>query len=91
MPNIKGAGKRHRQSLVRREKNRAVKSSIKTQLKKVAALAPAGDKAATTAEVKLAQKKLDQAAAKGVIHKNKASRLKSRLSKRVKALAAAGK
>ena len=89
MPNIKGAGKRHRQSLVRRDKNRAVKSSIKTQLKKVAAVAPAGDKAKTAAEVQLAQKKLDQAAAKGMIHKNKASRLKSRLSKRVKALAAA--
>ena len=89
MPNIKGAGKRHRQSLVRRDKNRAVKSSIKTQLKKVAATAPAGDKAKTTTEVRLAQKKLDQAAAKGVIHKNKASRLKSRLSKRVKALQAA--
>ena len=91
MPNIKGAGKRHRQSLVRRDKNRAVKSAIKTQLKKVAAVAPAGDKAATTTEVKLAQKKIDQAASKGVMHKNKASRLKSRLSKRVKALAAAGK
>jgi small subunit ribosomal protein S20 len=89
MPNIKGAGKRHRQSLVRRDKNRAVKSSIKTQLKKVAVTVPAGDKEKSTVEIRLAQKKLDQAAAKGVIHKNKASRLKSRLSKRVKALAAA--
>jgi small subunit ribosomal protein S20 len=94
MPNIKGAGKRHRQSLVRREKNRAVKSAIKTQLKKVVAavqagVSGAGDKAQSQAEVRLAQKRLDQAAAKGVIHKNKASRLKSRLSKRVKALAAA--
>lgn len=89
MPNIKGAGKRHRQSLVRRDKNRAVKSSIKTQLKKVAATVPAGDKEKSATEIRLAQKKLDQAAAKGVIHKNKASRLKSRLSKRVKALAAA--
>jgi small subunit ribosomal protein S20 len=89
MPNIKGAAKRHRQSIVRRDANRAVKSSIKTQLKKVAAVAPAGDKAQTTAEVQLAQKKIDQAASKGVMHKNKASRLKSRLVKRVKALAAA--
>ena len=89
MPNIKGAGKRHRQSLVRRDRNRAVKSTIKTQLKKVVAAVPAGDQEKTTVEVRLAQKKIDQAAAKGVMHKNKASRLKSRLSKRVKVLQAA--
>lgn len=89
MPNIKGAAKRHRQSVIRRDRNRAVKSSIKTQLKKVDAIAPAGDKEKTVTEARLAQKKIDQAASKGVMHKNKASRLKSRLSKRVKALAAA--
>jgi len=89
MPNIKGAAKRHRQSIVRRDANRAVKSSIKTQLKKVLAVITAGDKEQTTTETRLAVKKLDQAAAKGVMHKNKASRLKSRLSKRVKALQAA--
>ena len=89
MPNIKGAAKRHRQSEVRRDRNRGVKSSIKTQLKKVAATAPAGDKDKTQTELRLAQKKIDQAASKGVMHKNKASRLKSRLVKRVKLLAAA--
>ena len=86
MPNIKGAAKRHRQSEIRRDRNRAVKSSIKTQLKKVAAVAPAGDKAQTTTEVKLAQKKIDQAASKGVMHKNTASRKVSRLAHRVKTL-----
>jgi len=88
MPNIKSAAKRHRQSLIRRDKNRAVKSSIKTQLKKVVAIVPAGDKEASAVEFRLAVKKIDQAASKGVMHKNKASRLKSRLSKRVKALQA---
>ncbi len=89
MPNIKSAAKRHRQSIVRRDRNRAVKSSIKTQLKKVVAIVPAGDKEASAVEIRLAVKKIDQAASKGVMHKNKASRLKSRLSKRVKVLQAA--
>jgi small subunit ribosomal protein S20 len=85
MPTSKSAKKRLRQSLERRARNRAVKSSLKTQIKKVSASAAGGDGEATEEEFRLAVKKLDQAAAKRVIHPNKAARLKSRLSKRLKA------
>jgi small subunit ribosomal protein S20 len=74
-----------RQSLERRTRNRAVKSSLKTQIKKVLTAVEEGDGAASDTEFRSAAKKLDQAAAKGVIHRNKAARLKSRLSKRLKA------
>ena len=85
MPNTKSAKKRLRQSLERRARNRAVKSSLKTQIKKVLTAAEAGDAVATGDEFRTAAKKLDQAAAKHVIHRNKAARLKSRLSARLKA------
>ena len=64
--------------------NRADKSTIKTQLRKVGDLLTAGKVDAATAEFPLTAKKLDQAAAKGVIHANAAARLKSRLSRRIK-------
>ena len=85
MHNTKSATKRLRQSLERRARNRAVKSSLKTQIKKVHTAMEAGDGTAGVDEYRLAAKKLDQAAAKGVIHRNKAARLKSRLTKRLKA------
>ena len=85
MPNTKSAKKRLRQSLERRARNRAVKSSLKTQIKKVHTAVEGGDQAASADEFRGAAKRLDQAAAKGVIHKNKAARLKSRLAKRLKA------
>lgn len=80
----KSAKKRHRQSLERRDKNRAVRSSLKTQIKKVREAVKAGDLAKADAESRLAAKKLDVAAAKGVLHKNAASRTKSRVSQFVK-------
>ncbi len=85
MPTTKSAKKRHRQSLERRARNRSVKSSLKTQIKKVSATAAEGNAEGTEEEFRLAVKKLDQAAAKRVIHPNKAARLKSRLVKRLKA------
>jgi small subunit ribosomal protein S20 len=85
MPTTKSAKKRLRQSLERRARNRAVKSSLKTQIKKVLVAVDARDTAAGIDEFRAATKKLDQAAAKGVIHRNKASRLKSRLAARLKA------
>ncbi len=85
MPTTKSGKKRLRQSLERRARNRSVKSSLKTQLKKVSATAAEGESEATEQEFRLAVKKLDQAAAKRVIHPNKAARLKSRLVKRLKA------
>jgi small subunit ribosomal protein S20 len=86
MPNTASAAKRLRQNVVRRARNRAVKSAIRSQCKKV--LAAVADENSEQAEemFRLAVKKLDQAVAKGVIHRNAAARKKSRLSARVKAL-----
>ena len=91
MPNSKSAKKRMRQSEDRRERNRAVKSGLKTQMKKVRTAAAAGKPADAATELRSAARKLDQAAAKRVIHPNTAARLKSRLSARVKAAKATAK
>jgi small subunit ribosomal protein S20 len=80
MPNTKSAKKRLRQSLEQRARNRAVKSVLKGHLRKVREAAEAGQIEAGETEFRLTTKKLDQAAAKGVIHRNAAARLKSRLS-----------
>ncbi len=82
MANIKSQKKRNITNAKRAERNKAVKSELKTRVK--TATATAG-----TAEhdeaVRLAVKRLDMAAAKGVIHKNQAARRKSRLMKQVAA------
>ena len=84
MPNCKGAEKRLRQNVVRKARNKAIKSSVKTSVKKVLSAVDAGDVAAAEEQFKTAAKKLDQAGAKGVIHKNAASRKKSRLQSAIK-------
>lgn len=76
----KSAKKHLRQSLERRAKNRATKSAIKTQVRKVRAAVAAGDIAKAEAEARLAATKLDRAGVKRVIHPNAAARTKSRLS-----------
>ena len=78
------AKKRQRQNLKNRSKNRATKSMLKTEVRKVVATAAGTDKAAAVAEFRIAVQKLDRAAAKGVIHKNAAARKKSRLSAMLK-------
>jgi small subunit ribosomal protein S20 len=85
MPNIASAKKRLRQSLVRRARNRSTKSELKTRIRKVLELAKVGDSEKTEAEFRVTVKKLDQAAAARIIHPNRASRLKSRISARLKA------
>jgi small subunit ribosomal protein S20 len=84
MPNTKSAKKRLRQNLERRARNRAVKSSLKSHIRKVREAATSGDATKAEAAYRIACKRLDQAAAKGIIHKNTASRHKSRLSVRLK-------
>jgi small subunit ribosomal protein S20 len=84
MPHTRSAKKNLKQSIRRRERNRAVKAELRTGMKKV--------RAATTVEAgkqefSAAQTKLDRAAARGIIHKNKAARVKSRLSKALKKVA----
>jgi small subunit ribosomal protein S20 len=80
MPTTKSAKKRLRQSLERRTKNRATKSAVKTQIRKVRKAVEAGDIALAENELRLAAKKLDRAGAKRVIHPNAAARTKSRLA-----------
>lgn len=80
MPNIASAKKWARASEKRRERNLAVKSALKSAYRK-AANAPSAD------HVKAAASAFDKAAARGIIHKNKANRKKSRLAKRERAAA----
>ena len=80
MPNIKSAKKRLKQSLIRRERNRSTKKSIRTECKKVIAAVKAGNAEKAETELRKAAKMLDKSAAKHVIHRNAAARTKSRLS-----------
>jgi small subunit ribosomal protein S20 len=85
MPTTKSAKKRHRQSLVRRARNRAAKSVIKSQVRKVREAIAAADVKAAETEFQAAVKKLDKTAARGIVHPNLAARIKSRLSAAIKA------
>jgi small subunit ribosomal protein S20 len=86
MPNSVSAKKRLRQSIDRRDRNRALRSNIRNQVRKLRATIAGGDAAACESEFRVTAKKLDQAAAKKILHPNAAARLKSRLSAAVKAL-----
>ena len=80
MANIKSAKKRVLTSRVRQERNKAVKSSVKTAIKKVEAAVREADKDAAAKELLNATSIIDKAAKKGVLHKNNASRKVSRLA-----------
>ncbi|HYO24297.1 MAG TPA: 30S ribosomal protein S20 [Lacipirellulaceae bacterium] len=88
MPNSVSAKKRLRQSIDRRARNRVVRSTIRNQVRKLRATIAGGDPAACETEYRITVKKLDQAAAKNILHANSAARLKSRLSAAIKALKA---
>jgi len=82
MANIKSQIKRNRQTVKRTERNKAVRSEVKTRTKNaVTAAAEGAENAVELARV--AQKRIDSAASKGVIHKNAAARRKSRLAKKI--------
>ena len=85
MPQTKSAKKRLRQNEVRRARNRAVKSAVKTQMKKVREAVAAGNLEQAETEFRLASKKLDRAASSHTLHKNNAARHKARLSHLIKA------
>ena len=87
MANIKSAKKRVITSQVRADRNKAIKSRVKTYVKKVDAAVAAGDKAAAQAALLAATSEIDKATSKGVYHKNTASRKVSRLAKAVSAMA----
>ena len=86
MPNIKSAKKRVKVIATKTAQNKAIKSALKTAVKKayIAIVTNADNKAEA---VSLAVKKIDQAAAKGIMHKNTAARSKSALAKRLNASA----
>jgi small subunit ribosomal protein S20 len=85
--NIKSQIKRNRQNLVRHERNKAVRSELKSRAKAAVAAAEAGEDDAD-AKLREAVKRIDTAAAKGVIHKNQAARRKARLQGRINEAAA---
>ncbi len=84
MPNIKSAKKRVRVIATKTLRNKSLNSNLKTTIKKAEA-ALAGSSSDSTAAVTLAIKKIDQAAAKGLLHKNTAARRKSRLARKLNA------
>ena len=84
MPTTKSAAKRLRQSEARRARNRSVKRDVRSRCKKAQAAASGGNREEAQSLFRTAVKKLDQAAAKKIIHRNAAARLKSRLAARMK-------
>ncbi len=87
MANIKSQKKRVLTNEKARQRNRAVKSSLKTAVKKVHTAVAAGDMDAANEALKDASRQLDKAASKGVIHKNQAANRKAGLAKLVQGAA----
>ncbi len=83
MANIKSQKKRNLQNEAARQRNKGVRSSLKTRVRSFEEAVSTGDKEAATTAFGTVTKELDQAAAKGVIHKNKAANKKARLAKRL--------
>ena len=83
MANIKSQIKRNRQNEIHRQRNKSTRSALRTRMKKVIEAAETGDTDAAEDAYKTAAKALDQAAAKGVIHRNAAANKKSRLARRL--------
>ena len=86
MANIKSAKKRVLVAEANRQRNVAIKSSIKTAIKKALSLAVESDKEALNSAISNVYKLCDKAVSKGVLHKNTAARKKSRLVLAIKKL-----
>ena len=86
MANIKSQIKRNRQNDLAHERNKAVKTGLKSAVRSFRELAESGDKEKATEAARSATRKLDQAASKGVIHKNQAANRKSAISKKAASL-----
>jgi small subunit ribosomal protein S20 len=85
MANIKSQIKRNRQNAKRHERNKAVKSALRTSTKKVRAAVTGADADTAKDELRRVARELDKAASKGVVHKRTAARRKSRLARAVNA------
>ena len=83
MANIKSQIKRNRQNDAARERNKAVRSTLKTKTRKFRTAADSGDKNAAAAAYEDAARAFDKAASKGVLHRNTAANRKSGLAKRL--------
>ena len=83
MPNIKSAKKRVKVIAIKTARNKANRTALKTEIKKANAAIQSGEN--TVEAVRAAQKKIDQAVAKGLLHKNTAARKKSALAKKANA------
>ncbi len=86
MANIKSQIKRIKQNEKRHQRNKAVKTGLKTAVRKFREAAEAGDKETAVALANEAGRKLDKAASKGVIHKNQAANRKSAIFKKAASL-----
>jgi small subunit ribosomal protein S20 len=86
MPNTASAKKRLRQNEKRRLHNRSAKSNMRTHIRRVREAVQAGDSEQAHSAFRVAQKKIDQASSKNLIHKNTAARTKRRLIKLVKSV-----
>ncbi len=87
MANIKSAKKRILVNQTKAARNKAIRSKVKTMIKRVNTAIVAGDKAAAQAALLVATSEIDKATSKGVYHKNTSSRKVSRLSKAVSSMA----
>lgn len=83
MPNIKSAKKRVKVTARKTLRNKAMRTALKTEIKKYEAAVLAGDKAAAEVIYKDAVKKVDKAASRGIIHKNAAAHKKSQFTKKL--------
>lgn len=88
MANSPQARKRARQNSVRRLRNHSQRAAVRTAVKKLEAAIAAGDQAAAKEAYQVSASMIDKATIKGLHHRNRAARLKSRLNKRVKEMAA---
>lgn len=89
MPTMKSAKKRLRQNIKHNLRNRTYKSALKTQMKKFLNAIREGNAQAAQEELRLTVKKLDTGVSKNILHKNTASRKKSRLTKKLNQMKAA--
>ena len=87
LANIKSAKKRILVNRTKAERNKAIKSGVKTAIKKVFTAIESGDKAAAQAELAAATKTIEMAGSKGIYHKNNVARKVARISKAVNEMA----
>ncbi len=83
MPIMKSAKKRLRQNIKHNLRNRTYRSALKTQLKRFLSVVKEGNAPVAQEELRLTVKKIDKGVVKGILHKNTASRKKSRLTKKL--------